>query len=358
VILRRGINGVLAQLVNEGQLQEAALEGARAAAARRSSGTPWFVRVLIGAGAWVAASLLVLFLALAKVFDSTAALVIIGAGLYACGVGLRRSTNGDFAVQLSLAAGLGGAAMLVAGFGMAERGTDESAALIASLFVVSSLTVVVFADVVMRFLATSGACLALVLACHELQLGPDAAVAVIAVAGGLVWHFQPQLLQRPALRALHRPVAWGLVVSLLGFMMTTVNELANDFRVGPAASVSIGVALVVLVVAIAREKKAPLSAEPVLVALLSVALLSAVMLKAPGVLAGLFVASLAHHRRAPVMLGLALVFEVVFLTSYYVELELSLLVRALVLMASGALIFAVREYARRRFGPITPEELP
>lgn len=358
MILHRGIHGVLAQLVNEGVLDESALEGARAAAARKPSGTPWFVRVLIGAGAWVAAVLLVIFLALLDVFDSRPAVIIIGVFVYGSGVALRRLTSGDFAVQLALAAGMGGAAMVVGGLGLELRGSSEMAVLIVAGFIVSSLTVAIFPDVVMRFLATVGGCVSMVLACHELKLGPDAAVTVIAVAGGLVWHFQPQLLARPALRVLHRPVAWGLVVSLLGFMLTTVNDLANDFRVGPAAAVSVGVALLVLVVAIAREQQASLSAEPVVVALVSVVALAAVMLRAPGVLAGLYVASLAFHRRSPLMLGLALVFVAVFLANYYVELELSLWFRALVLMGSGALLFAVRAYARWRFGPITPEELP
>jgi hypothetical protein len=62
VMLRRSLDGVLGQLANEGLLTEAQLEPAGAAAANRPEATPWFVRVLVGAGAWIASGLVLVFL--------------------------------------------------------------------------------------------------------------------------------------------------------------------------------------------------------------------------------------------------------------------------------------------------------
>ncbi len=355
MILRRGVNGLLGQLANEGLITAAQLEPAKVAALARRAATPWFVRVLIGAGAWVSAMLIGIVFALMDLFRSAPALFIFGALLYAGGAFLRRVVKGDFSVQFSLAAGLAGAGMMIASAGV---GSNENAVVVLASFVVSTVTVVVFPDVVMRFLATGVVCLTLVLGLHEAALGPDGAVAVVAIAAGLAWHFEPRLLQHPWSRPLQRPVAWGLVVSLLAFQLSTVIDGGDDLRVGPAASVSVALALLVLVFALAREQSAPVTSEPVLVALTAAVVLGAVMLRSPGVLAALYVAVLAFHRRSPVMLGLAMLFLVVFLVNFYFRMEVTLLSRSLVLLASGALLLGLREYVRRRFGPVVVEELP
>lgn len=355
MMLRRSLSGVLGQLVNEGLLPEERLPAAKAAAAEASSATPWFVRVLVGIGAWVSAAVLLVLVALTGVFDGQGSVLALGLVLYMVGFVLRHVASSDYPVQLALAAGLAGAVMLVVAFSL-ENG-DTTQAVMATLLV-SLVTVPIFPDVVMRFLATCAGSAALVLAFHELHLGPDGAVALVAVAAGLAWHLEARLLGNAWTRPLQRPVAWGLVVSLLAFQLSTVLDFGDELRVGPAASLSVAAALLVMVVAVAREMDAKLTSEPVLIALGATALLGWVMLHSAGVLAALYVAGLAFHRRSPVMLGLALVFLVGFLERFYQTMEMSLLVRSLVLLGSGALLLGLREYLRRRFGPIVLEELP
>jgi uncharacterized membrane protein len=140
-------------------------------------------------------------------------------------------------------------------------------------------------------------------------------------------------------------------------MLTTL-LVRNELRVGPLASVSATVALVVLLVAIAREHRASLAAEPVVVALVVAAALGALMFHTPGVVAALYAMLLAFHRRSPVMLGLATLFLITFGTFFYFSLELTLLQRGAVLLSSGAVLLALRAYVRGRFGPIVVEELP
>lgn len=358
MMLRRGLNGVLGQLVNEGLLTDAQLETARAAAGAVRSPTPWFVRLLVGVGAWVSAGVLVLLLALGELFDGATSMAVIGAVSYGVGLLLRRAVTSDYLVQLSLAAGLGGAAMLLWGVWALLDDTGGLGTTLAVSFLVCAATVALFPDWVMRFIGTAGACVTLVLSFQELELGPDGAVAAVAVAAGLAWHHEARWFELAWARRLQRPVAWGLVVSLLAFQLSTVTDLGGQLRVGPAATLSVALALGVLVVAVAREQRAPLASEPVLVALAAVVLLAAVLLRSPGVLAALYVSALAFHRRSPVMLGLSTVFLVGFLASFYFRLELTLLDRSLVLLASGAMLLGLREYLRRRFGPLAEEELP
>lgn len=353
---RRSLHGVLGQLVNEGLLTDAQLEAARAAAGAVRAPTPWFVRLLVGVGAWVSAGVLVLLLALGELFHGATSMAVIGALSYGLGLLLRRAVTSDYLVQLSLAAGLGGATMLLWGV---KDATDGLGTTLAVTFLLCAVTVALFPDWLMRFIGTAGACVTLVLSFQELELGPDGAVAAVAVAAGLAWHHEARWFELPWARPLQRPVAWGLVVSLLAFQLSTVTtDLGAELRVGPAATLSVALALGVLVVAVAREQRAPLASEPVLVALAAVALLAAVLLRSPGVLAALYVSALAFHRRSPVMLGLATVFLVGFLASFYFRLELTLLERSLLLLASGAVLLGLREYLRRRFGALVEEARP
>jgi hypothetical protein len=356
MILRRSLDGVLGQLANEGLLTDAQLEPARAAAANRPEATPWFVRVLVGAGAWVASLLVLVFCGMAKLLDGAASQLVLGTLFYGGAVALRRLGRGDFAQQLSLSFGLAGAAMLV--FALADGvGSEKYVAVLLAALCIAVVTVVAFPDVVMRFLATLAASVSLVLFFHQVELGPDGAVLVVGVLAGLTWHFEPRLLAHPLTRPLQRPVAWGLLISFLGAMLTTLIQ-QNELRVGPLASVAATVALLVLLVAIAVEHRASLVGEPVVVALLVAVVLGAIMFRAPGVVAALYAMLLAFHRRSPVMLGLAMVFLVTFGTFFYLSLELTLLRRGAVLLGSGGVMLALRAYVRWRFGPIVEEELP
>jgi uncharacterized membrane protein len=243
-------------------------------------------------------------------------------------------------------------------FWVAEEFHGGNVGALVTVFVLGVVTVVAFPDVVARFLGTTAASVGLVLFFYEVKLGPDAAVALVGALAGLAWHFEARLLANPLTRPLQRPVAWGLLLSFLFAMLTTVFEDGDWLRVGPLAAVSAGVALAVVVLTVAQEHGARVGSEPVIVALLAVAALGAVTFHASGVLAALYALLLAFHRRSPVMLGVGVLFLVVFAVHFYFRMELTLLSRGLALLGSGALLFVAREYVRRRFGPIVEEELP
>jgi uncharacterized membrane protein len=141
-------------------------------------------------------------------------------------------------------------------------------------------------------------------------------------------------------------------------MLTTVFGSGDWLHLGPFVSGSAAVALVVVIVAVAREHGAKLTSEPVLVALALSVALAVASFRSPGVVAALYAMVLAFHRRSPVMLGVGMVFLVVFAVHFYFRMEVSLLSRGLLLLASGVVLFVARAYVVRRFGHILDEELP
>lgn len=354
MMLRRGVHGVLGQLANEGLLTDAQLEEGRRRAASQTAATPWYVRVLIGGGAWVASWMVLGVLALSRVLDDHGALVF-GVFFYGGAVALRWLTRGDFTQQLSLAFGLAGAVMVAFGVADATRG-DEVVAIAACLL--GCLTLAVFPDVLARFLGAVTAAAAGVLFFYEVKLGPDVAVAFIGALAGLTWQLEPRLLANPWTRHAQRPAAWGLLVTFLFAMLTTVFGSGDWLHLGPFVSGSAAVALVVVIVAVAREHGAKLTSEPVLVALALSVALAVASFRSPGVVAALYAMVLAFHRRSPVMLGVGMVFLVVFAVHFYFRMEVSLLSRGLLLLASGVVLFVARAYVVRRFADILDEELP
>jgi uncharacterized membrane protein len=62
----------------------------------------------------------------------------------------------------------------------------------------------------------------------------------------------------------------------------------------------------------------------------------------PGIVAGAAVLILAFDRRNPVLVGMAVVFLLVFGAAYYYNLDLTLLEKSGVLVGSGLLLLAIR----------------
>lgn len=352
-MLRRSVNGVLGQLANEGLLTDEQLTRARELAVRQPAATPWYVRVLVGAGAWVASWMVIGFLAVAGLLEGGGA-VVFGVGLFVGATVARGRAAGDFGRQLWLSFGLAGGVLLVFGVGLSTR--SEFAAVVAALFV-GVVTVAAFPDVIARFLGGVTASAALVQFFSEVARGPEFAVAMLGVGAAALWQFEPRLLTHPFGRRIQRPLAWALLTSFLFAMVLSLEGLGRA-RLGALAAASSVAVLVVLVGAVAREHGARWSSEPVVVAMLVAATLGVVSFHAPGLSASLVAILLAFHRRSPVMLGVGLFSLVGFLTYFYSTFDLTLLLRGVVLLASGALLLVARVYVRGRFGPIVDEEVP
>ena len=70
-------------------------------------------------------------------------------------------------------------------------------------------------------------------------------------------------------------------------------------------------------------------------------------LKAPGIMAALFVLALGYHRGNRVMIGAACAFLAMFLSAYYYTLEITLLAKSYTLLAVGATLLVLRPLLSR-----------
>jgi uncharacterized membrane protein len=81
----------------------------------------------------------------------------------------------------------------------------------------------------------------------------------------------------------------------------------------------------------------------------SLGLTALLTLQTPGVIAALGVLLLGFHRRSVVLLGMAVLFILVFGVGYYYDLQLSLLAKSLALLGSGLVLLGLRLFILRRF---------
>ncbi len=359
--LRPTIREVVAQLTAAGDLGTAPEEAIRAALASsggESEATPWFVRVLLGMGAWTAALLFVGFLWAAKIVDSGGSGVAVGLILAAIAVGVRRVTTSGFLRHLALAVALCGEITLVAGVGHHHSASVTAAAALALELAMLEL----YPDTVHRFLSTLACGLAAAVLLEPLKspLAADAYVVTVGLLLGLTWTLRPS---RGAKGWSVRQAALGyglavvlfaaLAVRLLvgasgpGGPLELVVWLARDPSLrwlagGRFAAIGLSVALLALEASIFHE----LSFRPAHPAAVAVCLgtlaLCAVTASTPGIAAAVGVLALGFHRRRGPLIGLAVASLVAFGGFYYYSLSMSLLAKSGVLVASGLVLLALR----------------
>lgn len=303
---------------------------------------PWFVRVLVGIGAWIAALFLVLFLFAVDLVDGDSTAVFTGVVLLAAAFWLRRTQRSDFLLQLALALWLVGEILAI--FGVGELTDSVPAAAVASLLV-QAATVLRFRDVVGRFLATGFAAVsvAALLVEVEIPFSIDLTVLAVAVPAGLLWWRRPAALASPMAEAVG-PVGYGLVVSAFLLLLTTFGDPFERGGVGLVAAAGLTLGVLALAFTLLGDRAV---SPPGLGVLGGILILGAATTSAPGVMAGVGALLLGFRAGDRVLLGMAWIFLAVFLTGYYYDLEITLLEKSGLLAASGALLLGVREIVRR-----------
>lgn len=347
------VGEVLGQLRAEGI--EVDDEGAARALAGDAPGAPlpWYVRLLMGLGAWGATGFFLGFVALLDVFRGPDAQLLGGALLVAAATALRRRTRHDALVQLSLSLCLAGRCLVYAGVSH----HDGTLAALTAVALEGSL-VVFYPDPVNRFLSTGGvwlAVLALLYSAHAPREVMGAGVVALGALTALAWEHLAGLASRER-GEIHLPVATGLATTLLAAVLwrpwqDRYRDL--DIQLGEATSatwvVAAGLTLVLgwFVHRVLREHRAPGAWRWVA----AVGLFGLLTASNPALVASALVLGLALHRRNRVLLGLAVAALAIALVQFYYRLDLTLLAKSGVLAASGVLLWLARlpvEAARRR----------
>ncbi|HEX8821907.1 MAG TPA: DUF4401 domain-containing protein [Archangium sp.] len=357
--LKPSLRDVVSQLQVEGVLAGDAQALAGTALASRqdvTTGTPWFVRILTGFGAWVASLFLIAFIALVVTASEEVGAIILGLLLTGGAVVVRRMGNNVFLTQLALSTGLAGQALFVGGMGSL---TDSGEAAAAATLGLGLVLLFVYPDTIQRFLSALSASLALLILLRLTVPGVlvDVALVGLTVLAHLLF-LQQGRLQAGRWGEVVTPTAFGLVTVLFSvlLMRTWFQDFYGSlFREGavelPPGVLTLGLAVVTLYSAwrVLEETGVDTGGTAGVTAFATLVLLAVLTFRTPGVIAAAGVLLLGFHRRNVVLLGMAVAFILNFGVSYYYDLELSLLAKSLALLGSGLVMLGLRLFILRRF---------
>ncbi|WP_033923132.1 DUF4401 domain-containing protein [Sphingomonas sp. 37zxx] len=319
------------------------------------SGSPWFVRVMLGIAGWIGALFLLIFvgLTLSSIIDDAASSLIAGAACCAGAFALFRGFDGqDFAEQFALALGLTGQALLVVG--LAHLFKAGNAGLYLAVAAAEATLVLVIPHFLHRLLATGGAALAVALAFNQLAF-QGLAAPLLCVALAAIW-------LNPARWAtsgrLWRPIGYGLVLALLlteTFRLFGTENLFGRAREtgwmalhvplvgrGLTGAVLIWVAAVLSI----REGFAP-NSRIVLLAVGAASLMAILCMMAPGLGSALLIVLLGFAAGNRLLIAFGILSLLGFAGHFYYSLHATLLAKSGILAVTGFGLLAASLFLRR-----------
>jgi MFS family permease len=343
------VRSVFDTLASEGFVAADWLELLERQADARSVPQPWYVRAMVGFGAWLAASLLIVFIAGLSLAAAEGGILLVGLVFLVAAVALRRKLDNDFSNQLALATGLAGQGLFA--YGVADLGGDTSFQLMLfMLIVINAILLAVYPDKTQRFLSVNliVAPIAFLLYINEAQavvplLGP-------ALAGLLVLMFEKEAwLHSHGLEESLSPVRAGVMVSAFGCLMLStlyvLPELIDDFVFYPRPWLStllLGLLLlyveggiVAALFASRLQIAAGLTYSLTLLALLASAFV-------PGLVLSILVVALGARFGNRVYLGAGIVFLVVFTSAFFYGMYVDMLTKSGSLIATGGIVLVCR----------------
>ena len=352
---------IVETLSNEGHLDSARREAGEPRLARLDDDTPWYVRAMVGFGAWVASLLLIGFVASFSLHAG--GVVALGFVLVLAALALRWFFHNDFVVQATLATSLAGQALLIFGLNDSGHGDGWASQLAITAMVLSAVLLLVFPDRIHRLLSLLFFFTGLVVLMYAQHLntwmalpGPLAATALL---------FLHQWRARLFAQGLGRfvwPLENGLMLSAFGILMISTIYLLpelSEFAFDPRPWIStllLGGLLLYAVVRGAQMRlgKANPKAQTMLYGL--TVLIIAAAWAAPGLILALLVTVLGLNsgQRGFIVAGIG--FLVVFLIAYFYGIQVSMPVKAATMVLSGGVLLLACWALRRLAASDNPEE--
>jgi len=334
----RTLRDLLYELVGNGLMDEKDLARIDAFLLKSASESsePWFVKLLIGLGAWIAAICFVVFLSIANLITEKPPVLLAWAGAFLVGaIVLRNLTRHVFPHQLALA-------MSVVGHIFAIWCAVEVSPRDADLAVVAITTVSLciflyplFRDSLHQFLSCS-----LALACLTAWIVNDAVWPLIhvemlakIVVIGVVFMY------RPDLRVFH-PLGYAMALSVPASLFMVL--LPEDVLVAPwwPANVVLAIALIWLYQWAAGGWR-HMRSEPLILAAVATMLLAG--FTTPGILAAIGLLVLGYARGNQHLTAIGILFFPICIVVFYYEWQISLLIKSWMMAGSGAMLLAARQ---------------
>ena len=309
---------------------------------------PWFVRVMVGFGAWLASLMLVGFVATFG-FVAEGSHALIGIGLAAGSVVLRRRSDNDFSVQSALAISLAGQLMFVLGVAQIVD-WDSPELVVALMLLMAAAMFVVFPDRLHRVLMVLIASAALVTLVYLWKwnwlvpvIGPLFAAELVAIR-----HFEGAWYASGR-GDFVRPLSTGIMLAGVGCLsLSTVYvlpELSVIFRFYPRPWISTVLLGVLLVYVVTDCWRPMLEADSIANRVTVYALLLLIVAAAwaaPGLLLALIVIMLGMRAGDRVAAGAGIAFLALFVAAFFYGIETTLLQKSMTLVATGIAILVAR----------------
>jgi hypothetical protein len=345
--MRMTMDALMARLRLEGLASDADTEAVRAAlGGHEEEEMPIYLRALAGLGAWIATIFFIAFFYALNLFYDKGTAFVFGIVLVGAAAWLRRKARGDFSRHAAVAASFAGQALIVDAVAIMWHSNATSFSVAA---IMSIVMIILVPDALHRFISaaivvgTTAAALVALDVVHALDV-----TALITVAA-CAWIWRDESWRRSDdLTETLAPVGYGLVVGLFGiclfgaFYAVVFGGHRDAPAFGAVTTDGVAVMFAALVLVILREHDTSPSSVAGVTILVIIALFAALTLKSPGIIIGAGMLLLGFDRRNLILIELATAFLVVFGAANYYNLNLTLLEKAGVLVASGALCLVAR----------------
>jgi len=339
---------VLTQLSNEKHMHSDWEQQTRDLLAREHNEQPWYVRVMVGFSAWLASWLLIGFMVGAAIVESEQATLMTGVVLVVGAVIARGISDNDFMSQLALAVSLAGEGLIV--YAVARLSDSFEVAML-SFILLEVVLIAFYTDHVHRFLSTASIIIALAGLLYKWEA--QAFIHIIVIAGAIAFIALAGSEEKYLAKGLARlmtPVKWGVLFGQLSVLMLStiyvLPELVKDFEFFPSpwiSSVGLGLLffyLVFLQITQTEGFKLTTSGMAILYAICTSIIVGASM--APGLIMALIILLLGFARADRVLMGVAIGFFTVFLVAFFYGVEVTLLIKSLILVTTGFILLAGR----------------
>jgi len=338
---------VFTQLANENHLDSDWQQQTRDLLAREHNEQPWYVRIMVGFSAWLASWLLIGFMVGAAIVESEQATLMMGVVLVVGAVIARGISDNDFMSQMALAVCLAGEGLMV--YAVA-RISDSFEVTILSFIVLEVVLIAFYTDPVHRFLSLASIIIALAGLLFKWEA--QSFIHVIVIAGAIAFVVLVNSEQKYLAKGLARlmtPIKWGVLFGQLSVLMLStiyvLPELMKDFEFFPLpwiSSVGLGLLFLYLVFRAIQAESFQLTtaAMATIYTICALAIVGASM--APGLIMALIILLLGFSRADRVLLGVAIGFFAVFLAAFFYGIEVTLLMKSVVLVATGIVLLVGR----------------
>jgi hypothetical protein len=309
---------------------------------------PWYIRTMVGFGAWLASLLLIGFVGSIG-FAADAGFVIVGALFVGGAVFARMKFENDFVVQSALASSLAGQALFAYGIVEISGGNDFEPVL-SIVIILNGILFFVFPDRTHRVLSILIATSSLGFLLYAWKYNAVVPFLGPVFAAAMVFFYTRQgAIIESGKGDLVGPLVIGLMLTACGFLLLStvyiLPELRWEFAFYPRPWIStilLGALLLYTGTQVWPQIGA-VGGSPEMTTFYGLLVVITVSAWAiPGLLLALIVIMLGATSGNRVFIGAGIAFLFVFIATYFYGIQISMLTKSISLVATGVAVLAAR----------------